>query len=128
MVEARAGSEVLKFVKPAPIPNTGRQLLGVINLRGGLVPVFDLARICGIASAIESTQQMILVFGKGDHAFGFSIDGSPQPLTDLTALKQMPSLNTELDRFVVGGYAQGDQIWFELDFQRLLATLSNSSD
>ena len=58
-------SEISEMLPIFRIPNTGRWLLGLVNLHGNLVPVFDLASLVGGACGTKS-KTMLLVLGRGE--------------------------------------------------------------
>ena len=70
------GSEVITEFKLCAIPNTPPWFSGVINLRGNLVPVFDLA-ILFEAETGASKKKYLIVIGKGDQAAGVLVDKLP---------------------------------------------------
>lgn len=61
----------------APVPNVKSWLRGVLNLRGNLVPVFDIAAACGFAiSDLQSST--VLVLEPANNPIGFLCIESPQ--------------------------------------------------
>ena len=72
-------SEVVKPPPIHPIPNTPAWLSGILNLRGNLVPAFDLALMLDESVAYE--RPLLLVIDRGEWAAGVKIDGFPQPLS-----------------------------------------------
>ena len=70
-------SEVVKLPPIHPIPNTPAWLNGILNLRGNLVPAFDLALMLEERVAFE--RPLLLVIDRGEWAAGVKIEGFPQP-------------------------------------------------
>jgi len=62
--------------KTTPLPESEPYMKGIFNLRGGIIPVFDLAEKLGLGSGLESSQQKkkIIVVEIGDKTIGFSVD------------------------------------------------------
>ena len=62
--------------KITPLPESEPCMKGIINLRGGIIPVFDLAEKLGLNLGLESSQQKkkIIVVEIGDKTIGFSVD------------------------------------------------------
>lgn len=54
-----------------PVPGSGAAVLGVRNLRGRILPVFDLARVLGIEGAARGR---LVVAAVGDTAAGLAVD------------------------------------------------------
>lgn len=53
--------EILDLCEVAPLPNAPAHLMGVIDLRGGTVPVVDLRRLLALQPAADTPQTRILV-------------------------------------------------------------------
>lgn len=135
LIPVGTGSEVVPLTKPAAIPNSPAWLLGVINLRGSLVPVFDLANVRGVGEDRTAdrdngpgTKPMILVLDKGDRAAGMLIDGFPLPLTGLRTVNQMPPLPEALRAHVGAAYASDEAIWLEMACEGLLLELGTMAE
>lgn len=61
----------------ASVPNAPSLLLGLSNIRGTLIPVYQLHRVIG---AIKPKKNIILCIGKGEQAVGLLIDALPASL------------------------------------------------
>ena len=46
--------EVVSAPRPTRVPTVASELVGAINLRGEVVPMFDLAALLGIGSVVEA--------------------------------------------------------------------------
>jgi len=126
----QATSEVLDPLPIYPIPNTNAEWLGLVNLRGNLVPVYDLSAILGWPRN-ESDKPMMLFLGKGQETIGIMIDGLPrspnleQPLTRLPALPKRLLAHADL------AYIDQGITWIEFDyegfFRRYIEQLTTAS-
>lgn len=124
LIGARVPSE---FVLPVPVsrvPNTPDWFAGLINLRGALLPVFDLeSMVANDRDATQSTvaggRLLFLVLGRGERAAVLKIHGFPQPLRDLKPLDQMPPIPAPLDECVSNALVENGSAWLELDHERL---------
>ena len=80
-------ADVVQRVVPMPaitgLPGTQSPVLGIANLRGGLIPVFDLAQLLDIPSAAASH---LIVLGRD--AFDFAVP--VRAVTDLAAIPVAP--------------------------------------
>lgn len=77
--------ELRAWTKPTPLPLARPSLLGVINLRGSVLPVIDLARELGLPeSGAPPTRPVIMVIGVDQRRGGFLLDSvrdiQPLPL------------------------------------------------
>ena len=79
MIAYEDGSELTELPPVYALPNAPNWFLGMANLHGTLVPVFDPATIFGIEHDREA-KPMLLVLGHGDEKAGLVIDGLPRRL------------------------------------------------
>lgn len=122
IMDEELGSEIVNKILTCAIPATPSWFQGVVNIRGNIVPVFDLKMIFN--SGEKTDLQRLLIIGKEDKAAGILIDDLPQALHDLELTSDFlrpPSLLNECIRNV---YKQNDDIWYELNFNDFFAELS----
>ncbi len=116
-------SEVVIAPTLAPVPRSPEWLLGLTNVRGTVVPVFDLWRFVR-TQLPERTTNTVLVLDMGTAAVGLLIDELPKlvPLDSQPAhtLPSAPALQPFLGR---GLQALGRE-WWEFDHKKFLARLS----
>ena len=120
LIRQGVGSEAVPMMPMAVIPNGPIWLLGMINLRGNLVPVCDLRRLIGGDTDIAVEKPTILVLDKGDKAAGFLIDGYPLALTSLRPANQLPGLSEHLVRHVKTMIGTDEEVWLEFDHEGFL--------
>lgn len=132
LIPLNAGSEVVPVSSPAAIPNSPAWLRGIVNLRGSLVPVFDLGRVVSAdgeqtVSPLDAAEAkpMILVLGKGERAAGLLINGLPLPLTDLRPTQSWAT-DDRLTAYISGAFASDEEFWFELNHEPLLTRLTQA--
>lgn len=123
LIKPRTGSEVIKLVQPSAMPNGPPWLAGMINLRSGLVPVFDVRVICALGREESSAQPMILVLDKGEDAVGLAIDGYPAALWGMEPIAHLPQLPTALRGHVSAGYTRDEHVWLEFDHESFFGSL-----
>lgn len=117
LVDPDAGSEVMVMPRMAPLPGAPAGFLGLANLRGNLVPIYDLRIPLGLASRPGGVEPLALVFGEGDDAVGVIIDGYPVQLTSLDPLSRtdMAAVPAALGPLSPAAYVQDDMVWLEFD-------------
>ncbi len=116
--------EVLDKIQVNALPNVHPWLSGIVNLRGNLIPVFDL-RLMLEEQATDNKKRRLMAIDKGNKAVALWIDGFPeikyrellQPLIDLPLLPQI------LQSLVIGGYTQAGQVWLDVKFEDLFKVL-----
>ena len=123
MIHFKEGSELTEMPPLHHLPNTPRWLLGVVNLHGRLIPVFDLLRYLNLERTLE-TKQMLLVLGHDADAAGFLIDGLPQRLrwtdNEQSEVDLAPRL---LEPHVRASCLIDGKVWFDLKLSSLLDAL-----
>ena len=108
--------EVAELGELSPVPGAHGSVLGVRNLRGDVLPVFDLASVLGIAG--DSLPQWLLIAEHGSLRAGLAID----EVTDVGAL---PPVGEETQSKLLTGAALDDSgLVGVVDVERLFAALS----
>ncbi len=108
--------EVAELGEIAPVPGSAASVLGVRNLRGEVLPVFDLASVFGIAR--EGEPQRLLVAEHEGRRAGFAIDA----VTDVGEL-DAPAEEAE-SQFLKGATLDDGQLVGVLDVERLFGALA----
>ncbi len=127
LIAQQITSELSDILPICPIPFTTTWLLGLINLRGNFVPVFDLHQLLSVPKKENVKKQMLLVLGHGDSAGAIVIDDLPIPLTfsnndELNTLPPLPGIITP---YVTKGYDKNDgQLWFNFDHHGFFESLA----
>jgi twitching motility protein PilI len=116
-------SELVEMPAVHPLPRMPANLLGLVNLHGRILPLFDLAALFE-TEHLPREKRMLLVIGHGNDAAGIVIDGLPRrmvfkPDTQILA----PALPAAVATAVVGTYVQGTDAWYEFNFVQLLDQL-----
>jgi purine-binding chemotaxis protein CheW len=106
-----------------PLPRMPANLLGLVNLHGRIVPLFDLAALFE-TQHLPREKRMVLVMGHGQDAAGIVIDGLPRRLV-FTPDSQIitPALPAAAADAAIATYVQGPDAWFEFNYASLLAQL-----
>lgn len=116
-------SELSEMISVYRLPNVPSWFRGLANLHGNLVPVFDVAAMIGYRVKTEAgakEDRMLLVLGHGAMAAGMLVNELPTRirLESATAI-DMPELPVALKDCVPKAYLHGDEVWLELQYQRL---------
>ncbi len=121
--------EIVVAPEICPIPHTRSWMLGVMSLRGNLIPIFDLHGLLLEAPA-DLHKPMILILDQGKQALGFVLKESPQWLSGLVeapenALPLPDSIAAQVSKV----YRQQDSYWLafnKTDFFTFLAENAKS--
>lgn len=128
LIKPGCSSEVLQQPDIWGLPGSAPWLLGLVNLRSNLVPVFDLRRLLGLPPRETAEKMLVLVFDQGEKAVGLMIDDFPQPLLDMSQLPSLPLLPAELQAHVRAGYMKEDAVWLEFDHETFFEETARSGD
>jgi len=124
LVGERAECEVIPVPRIVRIPTTPRWLLGVANLRGGLVPLFDLRALFELPAGHTEDDRFALIFDRGEHAVGILVTEHPVSLTRLEPLSQPPPLPAAVRDFVANALHHGQTVWLEFDHRRFFESVA----
>lgn len=115
-------AEVLVAPRLCRVPLGPDWLLGVINRRGSIVPVFDLARACGEHTR-RADPHTALVLGREDRWLALAIDELPRALADTRESSGAAPPGEPLAEFVRATLHAGAHTWMELDVAGLFRAL-----
>ncbi len=116
-------SELTEMPSVFPLPRMPKNLLGLVNLHGRIVPLFDLAALFE-TEHLAREKRMLLVIGHGNDAAGIVIDGLPRRMVfDPDSRIVPPALPGAAAAAVLASYVAGADAWFEFDYAKLLDQL-----
>lgn len=119
--------EVLDFTAVNKVPQTPDFMLGVINLRGNVVPVVDMRRKFGMGRAGETTNTCIIIIETeldGESMVLGALADSVREVLELAPdqVAPPPRIGTKLkDRFIKGMGRRGSQFIIILDIDRVFS-------
>lgn len=73
-IESQFVREIVRLPDMTPVPGAPDHLSGVMNLRGEILAVFDLAKLFGLGAAAPTDRARILVLGRERSEFGILAD------------------------------------------------------
>lgn len=137
MVAYEDGSELTDVPHLYYLPNAPTWFLGMANLHGNMIPVFDLAAYLGVSQGNEAAElgekenidskRMLLVLAHGADAAGVVVHGIPQRLYVMQEQGMTPDVAPNLLLpHVSNAYLIDDKVWFDLEVDSLLATLEGA--
>ncbi|WP_069471095.1 chemotaxis protein CheW [Candidatus Marithrix sp. Canyon 246] len=122
-------SELSEMLSISPIPFTANWFIGLMNLRGNLIPVFDLYKLLDFEHA-KVKKPMLVILGENETAGAIVIHSLPTHLNFVKSeqLTHLPPLPAILQPYMNNGYDQNGQIWLQFDhlgfFQYLASKLT----
>ena len=121
-VEILKVQEIRGYAPITPIPNTPPHVMGVMNLRGAIIPVVDLRRTLGMPATEYTSFTVIVVLNVGTRVTGVIVDAVSDVLDIGRAeIQPTPDFGTEVDaRFVQGLARTGGKLVILLEIDRVL--------
>jgi purine-binding chemotaxis protein CheW len=116
-------SELVEMPDVFPLPRMPANLLGLVNLHGRIVPLFDLAALFE-TQHLPREKRMLLVIGHGNDAAGIVIDGLPRRMAFAPESRiALPGLPAGAAAAVIDAFQEGNDTWLEFNYSQLLDQL-----
>jgi len=113
-----------------PIPNTKQWMHGLVNLRGNLIPVYDLPMLLGLSDDAMKHHNLLII-DKGHESAGILTEGLPQvcDMNGWAKLSHVPKLPVGLTECVSDAYSKDNVIWLRFDhkdfFTNMMAAVAS---
>lgn len=117
--------EIRSFERPTALANAPAEILGVVNLRGAIVPIIDLRVRLQLAQAIYGGQTVVIVVNVGQRVVGLVVDGVSDVLTlQPEQMRPVPPLDSGFasDHLLALGSVD-DRMLILLDIEKYLASI-----
>lgn len=115
--------EIRSYEKPTTIANATGEVLGVMNLRGVIVPILDLRLKLGQTQVHYDHLKVVIVLHIGQRTVGVVVDGVSDVLTlEREQLRPVPALrgNVRPEHLLAIG-SVGQRMLILLDIEKFLA-------
>ncbi|VTR96919.1 chemotaxis protein : Chemotaxis signal transduction protein CheW OS=Candidatus Nitrospira defluvii GN=cheW PE=4 SV=1: CheW [Gemmata massiliana] len=114
--------EIKGYSKITPLPNTPREVKGVMNLRGTVVPVIDLRARFNLREAEYTPFTVIIVVTVGTKVVGLVVDAVSDVLNvEPKEMVPTPDLGSGVDTSFLNGIARtGERLVSLLNIDRLV--------
>jgi len=109
-LEIERVQEIIAMMNITPVPKTPEALKGIINLRGNIIPVFDLRVKLGMETKDCTMHTAIIVVSIENTPLGFIVDHVEEVVSlELAAFSEPPEFGTTLDTRYIKQMAQNQQ-------------------
>jgi purine-binding chemotaxis protein CheW len=106
----RAIREIRGWISSTPLPHTPSYIKGMINLRGSVLAIIDLAERLGLPSAPPNTTSVVVVIEEGDRVIGLLVDAVSDIITATEEMRQVaPETGSTASREYVEGLLMRDK-------------------
>lgn len=93
-IDTRAVREIRGWTAPTLMPNAPPYVLGVINLRGTVMPVLDLRARLGFGETASTSRHVYVVVDHGDRLVGLMVDAVQETFSvDGDQLQSPPAID-----------------------------------
>lgn len=123
-VDIMAVREIRGWTDTTALPNSPQYVRGVINLRGVIVPIFDLRARFGLGSTDATKTHVVIVVAVGARTIGILVDG----VSDILKLKPadvrpVPEMDRAIDDAYLSGLVTvGERVVAVIDLPQLFET------
>lgn len=127
-VDIMAVREIRGWTPATILPHAPSYIMGVINLRGAVVPIVDLAARLGLGALVPSTRHVIIIVVIKGQTVGLLVDSVSDILSIAhDSIQPTPELATDSAKaFVEGVISIDDRMLRLIDLQAVLP--SNGSE
>ena len=103
-IDIMAVREIKGWINTTTLPNQPKFILGVLNLRGTIVPIFDLRCRFGMGLTDATRSHVVIIVSVGDRIIGLLVDAVSDILTvNSNDIRPVP----EMDRTVAAEFLSG---------------------
>ena len=90
--------EIRSFERPTHMANAPEHILGVVNLRGVIVPIVDMRIKFNLSAVNYDTFTVVIILNIGTRVVGMVVDGVSDVITlSPDQLRPMPELSSAID-------------------------------
>lgn len=120
-------SEVISDYVIYPMPNCSEWLSGLANVRGNLVPVYDLKTLFNIETESDSYQHLLII-DKGSDSIGILVEELPQALDviDWKASTHKPNLTSNISNYINSTFLVDSVIWIDFDHRAFFKSIRDA--
>lgn len=112
--------EIQQIVEPTKIPDASRALLGMVDLRGRVLPVIDLRALLGMPEAEFDLQTPMIIARTGGQLVALVVDEVDDVVDVPEGCTQTPSGIYDLADRMLGVCRLGEGLVFVLDVETLV--------
>lgn len=125
-VDVASVREIKGWQPTTPLPNAASHVLGVINLRGAIIAVYDLRRRLGLGASVISRSSVVIVVDLGERLAGLLVDAVSDIVDiQISSLRPAPEIAGEGDDILQALVVKGDEVVALLDLASVVRESAN---
>ena len=96
--------EIRRWTPVTALPHTPDDVLGVMNLRGAVIPIFDLSARFGLGKTRDDERNVVIVAAVGNTTIGLLVESVSEILSvETSAIQETPDIKSEATRHSILG-------------------------
>jgi len=108
-IDIMAVREIKGWTDATPLPNQPPHVLGVLNLRGAIVPILDLRSRFGQGLTAATPMHVVIIVNVGERTFGILVDAVSDILTvEPEEIKSVPDADRSEGEDYLSGIINAD--------------------
>ncbi len=129
-IELNRIREIRRWEPITILPHSPAFVLGVVNLRGAVVPIIDLASKLGFKGLQPTMRNVIIISNYGNKVIGFLVESVSEILTvQQSEVRETPSLRDDSANSVVRGViSTGNSMTRVIDIDVMMQEGASSED
>lgn len=114
--------EIRRWSPVTALPHTPDDVMGVMNLRGAVIPIFDLAARFGLGATDASERNVVIMAAAEQDIVGLLVESVSEILTiDPSDIQDTPDFGADTVRsFITGIIAQDDTMIRVVDLKSVM--------
>ncbi len=123
MVKCEDANKIIEIPAIYPLANAPKWFLGMANMNGQPLPVFDLKSYFGITDSQKNDKKkpMLFVLQQAENAIGIIIDGLLERLAiSDKQIQDNIDIPHNLGNFINNAYLLNQEIWYDIDYLAFL--------
>ena len=103
-IEITQVREIRRWSPVTALPHAPQEVLGVMNLRGSVIPIYDLAARFGLGQTPENPRNVIVVAMHGGQTVGLLVEAVSEILSvPRQQIQETPDIRSEMARQSITG-------------------------
>ena len=96
--------EIRRWSTVTPLPHTPKEVLGVMNLRGSVIPIYDLSARFGLGATVENARNVVVVATIDNQIVGLLVEAVSEILSvSKSLIQEMPDVRSDPGRASITG-------------------------
>ena len=109
-IDIRHVREIRRWTPVTPLPHAPDEVLGVMNLRGSVIPIYDLAARFGLNRTPESPRNVVVIAMHGSQTVGLLVEAVSEILSvGRDRIQETPDVRSDTARQTITGVITVDE-------------------